>query len=88
MYKQILKKAKHEAGLFGYKINDLTSNNKFLLFIIEGKYFNIEFNQQNEEINLNTNQIDNISIEMLSEELAEMNCLVDELEPLMRNLLK
>ena len=78
---------------FGHKVWSLKQGEKqnpkpHQWFTVEGEFFNLEFDPVVGEIHLNLHSKLNIITECLVEELSEMNCLRNDLEPFMEDIVK
>ena len=68
---------------FGFGFTEIE---KGRCFELEGEYFTITFDTRLEDVMLNVHEKTDVIAECLMEELAEMNCTMDDLRPFMRQI--
>ena len=81
-YKEALKKANSQ--LFGLTVTELDDNS----FTLEGEYFTLEFQPSVEYVQIHSHEQIDVIIECMMEELAEMTCMVEQLQPYMKAIVK
>jgi hypothetical protein len=57
-------------------------------FILEGKYFTLDFRPMHEDIQLNVHEKNDVIVECMMEELAEMTVISEQLRPFMNKLVE
>ena len=81
-YKEALKKANSQ--LFGLTVTELDDSS----FILEGEYFTLEFQPSVEYVQIHSHEQIDVIVECMMEELAEMTCMVEQLQPYMKAIVE
>ena len=81
-YKEALKKANSQ--LFGLTVTEIDDSS----FTLEGEYFTLDFQPSVEYIQIHAHEKIDVIVECMMEELAEMTCMVEQLQPYMKAIVK
>lgn len=79
-YKEALKKANSQ--LFGLTVTELDDSS----FLLEGEYFTLEFQPSVEYVQIHSHEQRDVIVECMMEELAEMTCMLEQLQPIMNRV--
>ena len=81
-YKAALEKANSQ--LFGLTLTELDDSS----FTLEGEYFTLDFQPVLEHIQIHSHEQTDVIVECMMEELAEMTCMQEQLQPYMDEIVK
>ena len=81
-YKEALKKANSQ--LFGLTVTELDDSS----FTLEGEYFTLEFQPSVEYVQIHSHEQTDVIVECMMEELAEMTCMLEQLQIYMYQIVK
>ena len=81
-YKEALKKANSQ--LFGLTVTELDDSS----FTLEGEYFTLEFQPSVEYVQIHAHEQIDVIVECMMEELAEMTCMLEQLQIYMYQIVK
>jgi hypothetical protein len=85
-FKQVVVKAKREAGVYGYEVTEPAHTTG--MFVIKGEYSKLTFCVRNEYVFFHTIANSVVGMDSLHEELAEMSVLRDDCLKLMAGGIK